>query len=68
MVTARAFDITCVDAAGTYTGTATGIAAEGMGGFVYTINQANLKTSTITASGWSGNGNCWAIRKDGSCS
>ena len=67
--TVRAFDIDCGgESATTYTGTATGKAAEGMSGFSYTINQANAKASTITASGWSGNGNCWAIRKDGSCS
>jgi type IV pilus assembly protein PilE len=65
---ARAFDIDCVDAAGTYTGTATGKAAESMGNFSYTINQANAKTSTITEPGWSGSGTCWSIRKDGSCS
>jgi len=67
--TVRAFDIDCGgESATTYTGTATGKAAEGMSGFSYTINQLNAKASTITASGWSGNGNCWAIRKDGSCS
>jgi hypothetical protein len=38
-----------------------------MSGFLYTINQLNAKTSTITATGWSGNGGCWATRKDGSC-
>ena len=67
--TVRAFDIDCGgESATTYTGTATGKAAEGMSGFSYTINQANAKASTITATGWSGNGTCWAIRKDGSCS
>jgi type IV pilus assembly protein PilE len=67
--TARAFDVDCVDVSPTkYSGTATGKAGEGMSGFTYTIDQDNNKTSTITASGWSGNGTCWAIRKDGSCS
>jgi len=67
--TVRAFDIDCGgESATTYTGTATGKPAEGMSGFSYTINQANAKTSTITATGWSGNSTCWAIRKDGSCS
>jgi type IV pilus assembly protein PilE len=66
--TARAFDIDCVDAATTYTGTATGKAAEGMGDFSYTIKQDNSKASAITATGWSGSGSCWTVRKDGSCS
>ncbi len=39
-----------------------------MAGFVYTINESNVKTSTVTGRpGWTGNANCWAIRKDGSC-
>ena len=65
----RAFDIDCPgETATTYSGTATGKVAEGMSGFTYTINQANAKSSTITASGWTGNAGCWATRKDGSCS
>jgi prepilin-type N-terminal cleavage/methylation domain-containing protein len=67
--TARAFDIDCSNESGsTYTGTATGKAGEGMGNFVYTIKEDNKKSSTITESGWSASGNCWTIRKDGSCS
>ena len=47
--TVRAFDIDCAgESATTYTGTATGKAAEGMSGFAYTINQANVKASTIS--------------------
>jgi type IV pilus assembly protein PilE len=65
---AKSFTITCADAAATYTGTATGLAAQGMSGFVYTIDQTNAKTSTITGvTGWTGNGACWATRKDGTC-
>jgi type IV pilus assembly protein PilE len=63
-----AFAITCT--AGTafsYTITATGRAAAGMSAsFVYTVDQANQKTST-GPSGWVGNATCWAVRKDGSC-
>jgi type IV pilus assembly protein PilE len=47
--------------------TATGIASQGMNGFVFTVNQSNTKVSTFTASGWTGNASCWALRKDGSC-
>lgn len=67
--TLRSFNVDCPgETATTYSGIATGKAAEGMNGFTYTINQANTKTSTITAAGWTGNVNCWATRKDGSCS
>ncbi|HVS27696.1 MAG TPA: type IV pilin protein [Burkholderiales bacterium] len=54
-----------------YTVTATGTVS--MAGFVYTINESNVKTSTITAgsqpaqNGWTGNANCWVTRKGGSC-
>ena len=51
-----------------YRGTASGVAANGMSGFTYTVNQVNAKSSTITAAGWTGNAGCWATRKDGSCS
>ena len=62
------FSLACVSAAATYTVTATGNPGQGMDvAFVYTIDQTNAKAST-GPSGWSGNANCWAIRKDGSCS
>ena len=38
-----------------------------MAGFTYTINETGAKTSTITLSGWTGNGSCWAVRKSGEC-
>lgn len=53
---------------GTYTITATGVASDGMGPFVYTIDQANTRTSTITGlSGWSGSTTCWVTKKGGVC-
>ena len=62
------FSLACASAAATYTVTATGNPGQGMdAAFVYTIDQTNAKTSA-GPSGWSGNGNCWAVRKDGSCS
>jgi type IV pilus assembly protein PilE len=72
----RAFDLDCCSTAPTatsYSCTATGKAGEGMAGFVYTITLPNAgvltRSSTITGvAGWSGNGTCWATRKDGSCS
>jgi prepilin-type N-terminal cleavage/methylation domain-containing protein len=44
-----------------------GNAADGMSGFTYTINNTGAKSSTITATGWTGNANCWAVRKSGDC-
>lgn len=68
------FTFTCTDlTATTFTVTATGIAAKGMDGFVYTVNQANLQATTITGgsaaatAGWTGAAACWVIRKGGSC-
>ncbi|TCV88952.1 type IV pilin protein [Sulfurirhabdus autotrophica] len=47
---------------------ATGVAAQGTGGFVYTINDANVQGTSTVGSGWSGTGaTCWVRRKDGSC-
>ena len=64
----RAFTITCADTATTYTGTATGKAADGMSGFSYTIDQANNKVTTGVPAGWGNLGCGWVTRKDGSCS
>jgi len=55
------FAIACVSDATTYTITATGVG--GMAGFVYTINEADTRT---TAGPW-GAGNCWITRKGDSC-
>ena len=63
------FTITCgspAPTATTYTILATGLAARGMSGFVYTVDQTNAKGST-GPSGWSPGVGCWALRKDGSC-
>jgi len=52
----------------TFTVTATGIPAKGMSAsFVYTVNETNLKTSAGPGSTYN-SPNCWAVRKDGSCS
>ena len=49
-----------------YTVVATGVG--GVANFVYTINQANQRTSSFpSGSGWAGSTTCWVIRKDGSC-
>ena len=52
----------------TYTIQADGKAAKGMGGFTYTINETNVKTTVALPGGWVGAGSaCWVLRKDGSC-
>ena len=63
------FTLACVPAAGppeSYVITATGIAARGMAGFVYTVNQSNAKTS-VGPGGKYTNANCWALKKNGTC-
>jgi type IV pilus assembly protein PilE len=63
------FDFACANlGVGTYDLTATGKAGDGMGAFVYTIDQANVRTSTITGlSGWTGSATCWVTKKGGVC-
>jgi type IV pilus assembly protein PilE len=52
----------------TYTLRADGVAARGMNGFAFTINEQNIKTTVSVPAGWAlPAGNCWATRKDGSC-
>jgi type IV pilus assembly protein PilE len=69
----RYFTITCVsaNAAGagdqTYVITAAGVAAQGMGGFTYTLDQSNTRTSTITLAGWNNSATCWVSKKGESC-
>ena len=72
--TGRYFTFTCTNlSATTFTVTATGIVAQGMGGFVYTVNETNTQATTITGgsaaatAGWTGNATCWVIRKGGAC-
>ena len=46
---------------------ADGIAAKGMSGFRYTVDQTGAKATPKVAPGWTTNLTCWALRKDGSC-
>lgn len=64
---AKYFQYACSSAptATTYTLTATGIAAQGTGGFVYNVDQTNAKSSTATATGWPSNPTCWTTSKAG---
>ncbi|MEQ1883301.1 MAG: type IV pilin protein [Burkholderiales bacterium] len=52
----------------TYLIEATGVAGEGLGGFKYTINQNNVKTTVMVApSDWTGSATCWVTNKGGAC-
>ena len=63
----KTFTFTCpTETATTYGLTATGVAAEGMNGFVYTVDQANVQATTGTYWGKT-SATCWITRKDGSC-
>ena len=67
------FAFTCDPAptANAFSFTATGV--DQMAGFVYTIDQAGTKTSTITAgslaaeAGWTGSASCWVTARGGQC-
>ena len=61
------FTFTCPTlTASAFTVTATGTAQ--MAGFVYTIDQANVRTTTGLPSGWTGtNSTCWVLKKGGAC-
>ena len=73
---AKYFAYTCPAAAlaaTTFIVQADGVAGQGMGGFVYTVDQGNTKATTITAgsaaatAGWTGNATCWVTKKGGVC-
>ena len=44
-----------------------GLAAKGMDLFEYQVDQANNKKTNGAPTGWTKDGACWSIRKDGSC-
>jgi type IV pilus assembly protein PilE len=66
---ARYFTYACSNLTGTtYTVTATGVAAEGTNGFVFTLDQANTRQTTGVPAKWSlPSGNCWVSKKNGQC-
>ncbi len=67
--TQKYFNYTCNAVANAYTITATG--KDEMTGFVFTVNQANAKTSPFVGNpkGWSAASpdNCWVVGKGGKC-
>lgn len=66
---ARHFTYACATpSANEFTCTATGVAGAGMGGFVYTINHANVRTSTFTGvTGWNNSTTCWVSKRGETC-
>jgi type IV pilus assembly protein PilE len=54
-----------------YTLTATGLAAQSVDGIVYTIDQSNSKTTTVSGNmaskGYATNAACWVTKKPSSC-
>ena len=66
---AKYFTYNCTAATATaFTCTATGVANQGMTGFVYTINESNVRASTFTGlSGWNNSTTCWVTKKGESC-
>ena len=65
----RYFTFTCPTLSATaYTCQANGISTQGMSGFVYTIDQDNVRSSTFTGlSGWNNSTTCWVTRKGDTC-
>ena len=66
--TLKDFTLTCpVLTATTYTITATGKAASQTTGFIYSVTQANVQTSTVGAT-WGGTvAACWIMKKGAAC-
>jgi type IV pilus assembly protein PilE len=61
------FGVACAATSKSYTVTATGIAAKGMTGFAYAIDEAGARVTLSVPKGWSRTPDCWTVRPDGSC-
>jgi type IV pilus assembly protein PilE len=64
---ADSFVVACAATTKSYRVTATGIAAKGMTGFAYTIDEAGTRVTLSLPTGWSRATDCWTVRPDGSC-
>lgn len=53
--------------ASAFTVSATGVATQGTGDFVYTIDQSNTKQTTGAPAGWGAPASCWITKKGGAC-
>jgi len=62
------FTFTCSATATTFLLTATGNTSSPMAGFVYTVDQDNLRKTTGVPNGWTlPTGDCWVTKKGGIC-
>ncbi|MBS3936111.1 MAG: prepilin-type N-terminal cleavage/methylation domain-containing protein [Sulfuritalea sp.] len=53
--------------AATYVVQADGVAAQGTGGFTYTIDQNNVRATTAVPAGWTADATCWVVKRGGAC-
>jgi type IV pilus assembly protein PilE len=65
--TSQYFNFSCTAAPTQTTYTLQAVGKGSMTGFTYTVNQNNVKTTTITKAGWTGNNSCWVTKKGGQC-
>lgn len=59
------YSLLCASTATTFTATATGAGV--VNGFIYTVNQADTKTSTMSSIWGGGTASCWIMRKGDAC-
>lgn len=62
-----AFALACTATATTFVYTASGLAAKGMEGFVFTVDQNGARATVSVPGGWSRTADCWTLRADGFC-
>lgn len=65
--TSSYFNFTCSATATTFLLTATGKTGSPMAGFIYTVDQDNLRKTTAVPNGWTTNDSCWVTKKGGIC-
>jgi type IV pilus assembly protein PilE len=53
--------------AATYTITATAKTGSGVDGFIYTIDQDNVKATPGVPTGWTTSTTCWIVKRGGGC-
>ena len=68
MPTSNYFAFACATNGQTFTLTATGAATGGTNGLTFTLNHANVRSTTTVPTGWSGAGSaCWVTSRSGGC-
>lgn len=65
--TSSYFTFTCSATATTFLLTATGNSSGPMAGFVYTVDQDNVRNTTAVPNGWTAKNGCWITKKGGLC-